>query len=244
MVRRVGGSRPSSRELLTLAGASLLLLAGTTTPAAAAPTSVRLDGVTVRLPAGGRQVITVNRTRGSHARVAFWRYAGGRWHRRWSTTAGRIGYGGLVAPDRRHQGSGTTPVGTVRLIAAFGTHTRHRGWDLPYRRIRPGDYWVEDNRSRFYNRYRNRAQGGFRWGLPVADENGSERLQDYPRQYEYSVVTDYNYAAPVRHRGAGAFLHVNGRGATAGCVSLPRALMARVMRRLDPAYRPVMAVGR
>ena len=29
-------------------------------------------------------------------------------------------------------------------------------------------------------------------------------------------MTSYNYAAQVRHRGAGIFLHVNGRGATAG----------------------------
>ncbi|MGN6253352.1 MAG: L,D-transpeptidase family protein [Marmoricola sp.] len=229
---------------LLCAAATLLILLGTVPGAAAEASNVRLDGVTVRVPNGGQQVITVNRTHGSHARVTFWRYAGGRWHRRSSTDAGRIGYGGLVAPDRRHQGSGTTPLGTVRLIGSFGSHARHAAWDLPYRRVRSGDYWVEDNRSAFYNRYRNRAQGGFRWRLPVEDENGSERLADYPRQYEFSIVTDYNYADPVRHRGAGIFLHVNGSGATAGCVSAPRAFLRVVMNRLDPRRHPVMAVGR
>ncbi len=62
--------------------------------------------------------------------------------------------------------------------------------------------------------------------------------------YEYSVVTSYNYAAQVRHRGAGIFLHVNGRGATAGCVSAPRWFLKAMMWRLDPAQVPVMAVGR
>jgi L,D-peptidoglycan transpeptidase YkuD (ErfK/YbiS/YcfS/YnhG family) len=156
---------------------------------------------------------------------------------------GRIGYGGLAAPRRRHQGSGTTPLGTTRLISAFGRHAKGRSWDLPYRRIRKGDYWVEDNGSRYYNRYRNKAQGGFRWWLPVSNVNSSERLRDFPVQYEYSVVTSYN-RAQVRHRGAGIFLHVNGHGATAGCVSAPRPFLRKLMWRLDPDRAPVMAVGR
>jgi L,D-peptidoglycan transpeptidase YkuD (ErfK/YbiS/YcfS/YnhG family) len=141
------------------------------------------------------------------------------------------------------QGSGTTPLGTVRLISAFGRHSRGAGWDLPYRRIQRGDYWVEDNRSPFYNRYRNKAQGGFRWWLPSSAENSSERLRDFRVPYEYSVVTSYN-REQVRHRGAGIFLHVNGRGATAGCVSAPRSFLKRMMWRLDPAQDPLLAVGR
>jgi L,D-peptidoglycan transpeptidase YkuD (ErfK/YbiS/YcfS/YnhG family) len=132
----------------------------------------------------------------------------------------------------------------VRLISSFGSHSRGGSWDLPYRLIRKGDYWVEDNRSRYYNRYRNKAQGGFRWWLRSSEVNSSERLRDFPVQYELSVVTSYNYAAQVRHRGAGIFLHVNGSGATAGCVSAPRSFLKRMMWRLDPAKVPVMAVGR
>jgi L,D-peptidoglycan transpeptidase YkuD (ErfK/YbiS/YcfS/YnhG family) len=73
--------------------------------------------------------------------------------------------------------------------------------------------------------------------------NESERLTDFPREYEYAVNTSFNYQQ-VRYRGAGIFLHVNGRGATAGCVSVPRWLMGTVMARLDPARVPVIAIGR
>ena len=131
----------------------------------------------------------------------------------------------------------------MRLIAAFGRHPRGTGWDLPYRRIQRGDYWVEDNGSRFYNRYRNKSQGGFRWWLPSSAENSSERLRDFRVPHEYSVVTSYN-REQVRHRGAGIFLHVNGRGATAGCASAPRWFMQVVMARLDPLRAPVIAIGR
>jgi len=212
-------------------------------PAHADITHVTLDGVRVALREHTRQVVTVNHTRGYHARIGYWVERDGHWTRLYAVRDGRIGYGGLIAPKQRHQGTGTTPSGTVKLISAFGRHARDTSWDLPYRRIHKGDYWVEDNGSRYYNRYRNKAQGGFRWWLPTSRENSSERLRDFPVQYEFSIVTSYN-RAQVRHRGAGIFLHVNGGGATAGCVSAPRPFLVRMMRRLDPAKVPVMAVGR
>ena len=225
---------------------ALGLTVGTVLAPAAAQAAVqhqRLGGVRVEIPSGGRQVVTVNHTRGYHARVVFWAKRQGKWEQVLVARDGRIGYGGLVAPRQRQQGTGTTPSGTVRLISSFGRHPRGERWDLPYRRIRNGDYWVQDNASRFYNRYRNKAQGGFRWWLPASAENSSERLRDFPIPYEFSVVTSYNLGQ-VRHRGAGIFLHVNGRGATAGCVSAPRLFLKRMMTRLDPGRHPVMAVGR
>jgi L,D-peptidoglycan transpeptidase YkuD (ErfK/YbiS/YcfS/YnhG family) len=175
--------------------------------------------------------------------VTLWSFRHGSWRRRLRADDGRIGYGGLVAARRRHQGTGTTPLGTFRLPWAFGTHVRAASWDLGYRRIRRGDFWVEDNGSDYYNRYRNQAQGGFRWRLPASDVNSSERLSDYPVQYEYALVTSFNHRQ-VRHRGAGIFLHVNGDGATAGCVSAPRWFLRRLMARLDQARVPLIAIGR
>ncbi|MBA2550668.1 MAG: hypothetical protein H0V13_06360 [Nocardioidaceae bacterium] len=51
-------------------------------------------------------------------------------------------------------------------------------------------------------------------------------------------------AAPVKRRGSGIFLHVNGDGATAGCVSAPRPFIGSMMKRLRPGLRPLMAIGR
>ena len=67
-------------------------------------------------------------------------------------------------------------------------------------------------------------------------------MRDYPRQYEFSIVTSFN-AAQVRRRGGAIFLHVNGSGATAGCVSAPRWFLKRLMPRLDQARGPVIAIG-
>lgn len=210
---------------------------------AGAATTVRLDGVTVRLHDDTSQVVTVNRTRGHHARVTFWRLQDGRWVQKLQAKDGRIGYGGLVAGTRRKQGTGTTPLGTYDLPWAFGMHRRDADWELRYRKVRRGDFWVQDNRSRFYNRYRNQSQGGFRWWLPSSNPNSSERLTDFRQQYEWSIVIGFN-RGQVRHRGSGIFLHVNGRGATAGCVSAPRWFIKAMMNRLDPDRAPVIAIGR
>jgi L,D-peptidoglycan transpeptidase YkuD (ErfK/YbiS/YcfS/YnhG family) len=229
------------KRLLTVLLLAAALLPGAPSPAYAG--EVRLDGVTVHLRPGTTQVVTVNHTSGIHARVSYWARQQGRWRLQFQALDGRIGYNGLVSARRRVQGSGKTPLGTFTLPFSFGMHRQRSSWDPTYRKARPGDYWVLDNRSRFYNRYRNKSRGGFRWWLSSSSPNASERLRDFPKQYEFSVVTSFN-AGQVRHRGGAIFLHVNGSGATAGCVSAPRWFMVRVMNRLDQDRVPVIAIGR
>lgn len=204
--------------------------------------TIRLGGVRVNLRASTRQVVTVNHRSGWHATVRMWRKDGDRWQRAFTARDGRTGYGGLVRGPDRQQGTGTTPIGSYSMTETFGIAKRPRGTDLRFHRVRPGDYWVQDNASRWYNTLRNRHRGGFRWWLD--GYNGSERLKDYPGQYRWSVVVNFNRPAPVRHRGSGIFLHVNGRGATAGCVSTPKWFIRKAMKRLDPDRKPLIAIGR
>ena len=212
-------------------------------PSLARAAALQLDGVRVRLRQNTSQVVTVNRTSGYHARVTYWVKSGGSWQQRLQTSNGRIGYNGLVPARRRVQGSGKTPLGTFRLPWAFGMNAEQPRWDDSYRKVRNGDYWVLDNRSDYYNRFRNKSQGGFRWRLPSSHPDGSERLKDFPHQYEFAFTTTFN-AQQVRHRGGAIFLHVNGSGATAGCVSAPRTFLRKLMYRLHQNRVPVIAVGR
>ena len=222
--------------------AALVVVGSLALAAPAHADDVTLDGVTVHAWERTRQVVTVNHTSGYHARLTWWRLRDGRWEPE-LRAAGRIGYGGLVAGARRVQGTGTTPLGSYRLLQAFGTHAADPTWRADYRRIGRGDFWVEDNQSAYYNRWRNQAEGGFRWWLPESNTNSSERLSDFPVQYEYAINTSFNLDQ-VRHRGAGIFLHVNGDGATAGCVSGPQWFLRAVFRRIDPRLVPMIAIGR
>ena len=222
--------------------AELVLAVAVSASPATGPTV--LDGVKVHLSEGTQQVVTVNYTEGYQARVTFWKLTDSGWRARFSADDGRIGYGGLVRGTKRQQGTGTTPLGTYALPWAFGIGPADDRWKLRYREVETGDFWVQDNESAYYNRYRNKAAGGFRWWLPSSSPNSSERLRDFPHQYEYSIVTGFNYDEPVRHRGSGIFLHVNGDGATAGCVSAPRWFLRALLSRLEPSAQPIIAIGR
>lgn len=202
-----------------------------------------LDGVEVQVQPGTRKLITVRRTRDYFAHVTLWVRDGAGWVVK-AETEGRIGSGGLAHPAQRLERTMATPTGTYRLLHSFGTHRRRRGWRLGYRRIGPGDYWVGDNASPHYNRWRHKREGGFRTRLGEEQPNVSERLADYSKAYEYAMVIDFNYDEQVRKRGFAIFLHVEGKGGTGGCVAVPRAFMKDLMSEFVPEDRPLIAIGR
>lgn len=231
------------RRALAAASAVVFLAAGAVavnapaTPSPAAGTAFRLGGVAVHAGPGTRQVITVNATGGHRAVVSLWSRRDGRWQRRARTRYAWTGYGGLVRGSERQQNTGTTPLGTYSITETFGIAARPRGTALPFHRVHRGDYWVQDNNSAFYNERRHIGRGGFR-------PHTSEHLVEYGRQYRWSLVIDFNRPDPVRHRGSGIFLHVNGSGPTAGCVSAPLGFIRSMMSRLRPRGHPVIAIGR
>ncbi|MGW0660541.1 L,D-transpeptidase family protein [Streptodolium elevatio] len=189
-----------------------------------------------------RQLITVT-ARGSYATVATWqRRADGSWTRLTVTENARIGANGVVPGASRTQNTSTTPSGTYTLTEAFGINA-DPGTAMPYTRVGADHWWVQDNNSAYYNQMRLGSQGGFDRTLPESATNGSERLARHDPAYRYSVVIDFNRSPAVRYRGAGIFLHVNGSGATAGCVSVPQDFLAATLRWLDPAQHPRIAIG-
>ncbi|MFE6199659.1 L,D-transpeptidase [Streptomyces sp. NPDC057838] len=213
---------------LTVSG---LLLLGAGPPAPPLPDRMAHTG-------GGTQLITAvaPRTSSTTGTVTWWdRVPGGRWVKAGSAPA-RFGAKGLVEGAARRQGTNTTPTGLYDLPYAFGIEAAPRGTASPYRRVRQDSWWCQDNGSRSYNR----------WSEPRAADcraAESEHLITYRTQYAHALVIGFNYARPLRGRGAGIFLHVHGRGPTAGCVSVSRAAMRRILAWTDPARRPHIAVG-
>ncbi|MET8473879.1 L,D-transpeptidase family protein [Streptomyces sp. NPDC006422] len=187
---------------------------------------------------GGRQLITAQapRTSSTTGTVTWWdRRADGSWAKAGSAPA-RFGAKGLVAGTKRRQGTNTTPTGVYDLPFAFGNAAAPAGTTTPYRRVHRDSWWCEDNASRAYNRWTEPRPRDCR-----AAE--SERLADYPTQYAHALVVGFNYHRPVHGRGAGIFLHVNGRGATAGCVSVPADAMRRILTWVRPERSPHIAIG-
>jgi L,D-peptidoglycan transpeptidase YkuD (ErfK/YbiS/YcfS/YnhG family) len=187
------------------------------------------------------QVVTV-RAHGSYATVAAWTKTSSGWHLTAGPWSGRVGANGVVPGSQRKQGTDTTPAGTYTMTEAFGVAS-DPGTAMPYRHVGSDDWWVEDNRSSYYNQHRLGSQGGFDMSLPESDVNGSERLVNHPTQYRYVVVINFNRWPATPYRGAGIFLHVNGSGATAGCVSVPSSAMVTILRWLRPSAHPRIAIA-
>ncbi|EFL30934.1 secreted protein [Streptomyces viridochromogenes DSM 40736] len=201
-------------------------------PPAPAPLPARMADT-----GGGTQLITAvaPKTASTRGTVTWWERRGGRWVEAGSAPA-RFGAKGLVRGTSRRQGTDTTPTGLYDLPFAFGIDAAPRGTAFTYRRVRWDSWWCQDNASRSYNR----------WTEPRAADcraAESEHLISYGERYAHALVVGFNYERPVRERGAGIFLHVNGRGATAGCVSVPKDAMRRILTWADPAKRPHIAVG-
>lgn len=184
------------------------------------------------------QVITVEAS-GSYATVTAWAKGSSGWKAEFSTTAGRVGSAGVVDGATRKQNTSTTPSGTYTLTQGFGVAAS--GTAMPYHRVGSDDWWVEDPDSAHYNSMHS-AQGAD-FPLTEAGVHGSEHLVDHPTQYAEALVIDFNRWPAVPGRGAGIFLHVNGSGATAGCVSVPRATMDRIMSWAKPSAHPRIAIA-
>ena len=187
-----------------------------------------------RLNARQLVVVTGGRLGARDGTLRLYQYRAGDWTRVMSVRI-RFGSRGLTNGGTRRAGSRTTPTGIWRLPGyGFGMHSgAPAGTKLDYRRIRRTSWWSSERNATYNTWVESRT---YVYG---------EHLADYPVQYEYAISTGYN-AKPnpqVYGRGSGIFVHVHGRAYTAGCISLPRLEMARLLVLLDPELRPACAVG-
>ena len=156
--------------------------------------------------------------------------------RGWLTADGQtipvaLGRGGIRANKR--EGDGGTPKGTFRprqLWWRADRHLRPRTF-LPVRAIRLADVWCEDPQSRHYNQ-------------PVRLEPGcsGDRLTRDDHLYDFIVEIDHNSSPRIAGRGSAVFLHLarENFGPTAGCVSMTKSAMLRLLARLGPETRIVI----
>lgn len=155
-----------------------------------------------------------------------WRQVGGPW-------LANVGYGGWAyAPG---ESTGRSPIGSFTFGTGFGT-SGNPGYRLGWFGIGPTDYWVEDPAAG--NAYNTHQQGPANPAL--APWGHFERLADYPRQYQYAALINFNVPATGAGRGSGIFLHASTGGVTAGCVALPVPQLLQTLRWIDAGTRIVM----
>jgi L,D-peptidoglycan transpeptidase YkuD (ErfK/YbiS/YcfS/YnhG family) len=156
------------------------------------------------------------------------RAAAGDRTRGWLTADGQtipvaLGRGGIKANKR--EGDGGTPRGTfhpVRLWWRADRHPRPRTF-LPVRAIGPEDAWCEDPNDRHYNR-----------PVRLDHERGGDRLRRDDHLYDFIIEINHNARPRIAGRGSAVFLHLARKdfSPTAGCVSMTKSAMLRLLKRL------------
>jgi L,D-peptidoglycan transpeptidase YkuD (ErfK/YbiS/YcfS/YnhG family) len=188
--------------------------------------------------ATGTQLITVEArtTKTTHAALRTWERRDGCWRPAAGPYPARVGWAGLSR--HRREGDGTTPIGTFGIGATMYGNAPNPGVRYPYHRLRCGDWWVEDPSYPAYNSF-------VHWACDRAPpfRTPTPDMSRSPTAYAFLAVIDFNMHPVVRGRGSGIFLHVARGRPTNGCVSLPRAELAAVLRWLRPAARPQIAIG-
>ena len=250
-VNRVLGAGAAATASLAVA-LSLAVAASVATGATAATSTA--TAARPPLPArmkntgGGTQLITAVSSGTSNAArtgtLTWWRRQGTTWVKVGSAPA-RFGYNGLS--DRRLEGDGTTPTGIYSLPLAFGIRP-NPGTRLHWHHVDAHSWWDENSVTSRYNTWYENCPSTICWKATTRSAHSSEHLADYPVQYAYAAFIGFNagtkkVVAPARPSGSGIFLHVNGTGYTAGCVSIPRADLIALLKWLNPAARPHIAIG-
>ncbi|SEK89341.1 L,D-peptidoglycan transpeptidase YkuD, ErfK/YbiS/YcfS/YnhG family [Carnobacterium iners] len=128
---------------------------------------------------------------------------------------GRVGYNGVGSS---YEGSGRTPKGAYLLGFAFGTGP-NPGTNLAYRQITGNSYWISNPDDSQYNTWQER----------VSSSSLDEHMSDYQTQYKYGITLNYNNGV---NGGSAFFVHVNGNGATAGCISVSESNMLYLMQHI------------
>lgn len=221
--------------VLTVIGAAVLAAAPSQAGRKACPANLA-NGIKAARGAG--QLITVEaaRYKTTSAALRLWTRSGGCWLAVDGPWTARVGWNGLA--DRRREGDGTTPAGVYTIGRVMYGNAANPGVRFRYRRLVCGDWWNEDPRSPTYNTFQH-----VRCGARPPFRTTTPGLWQEKRAYHHFAVVEYNMRPVVPGRGSGIFLHAKTGNSTNGCISLDLPRLISVLRWLDPAKKPRIAIG-
>jgi L,D-peptidoglycan transpeptidase YkuD (ErfK/YbiS/YcfS/YnhG family) len=223
-----------------LAVAAILLTGGQARaagPVAAGPVAAGSAGSAAAkstVAAVPRQLITVTAASygTTYATLRAYRMSGGKWIEVFGPWTARVGYNGVARPGKKREGDGKTPSGSYGFSFFFGVDAAQH-FAFPFRHAYAYDYWDDDQASPRYNEWVDAKTAN-----PGAHP---EPMHNVPA-YDYAAVIAYN-TARVPGLGSAIFLHVGTGGSTAGCVSLPKAELMKVLGWLTPADDPRITIA-
>jgi L,D-peptidoglycan transpeptidase YkuD (ErfK/YbiS/YcfS/YnhG family) len=184
------------------------------------------------------QLVTVVSARRASTRgvLRLWRKTGGCWRAAGGPWTAWLGQRGVS--DHKREGDRTTPAGAFGFLPVMYGIAANPGVRYRYHRVVCGDWWVEDPRSPWYNRFRH-----VPCGTDPPFRVTSEDMSRSPTAYRHLAVIAYNRTPIVPGRGSGIFLHASTGRPTLGCVSLPLPQLLTLLGWLRPTAAPLIVIG-
>ena len=127
----------------------------------------------------------------------------------------------------------TTPTGYFGLGPAMGA-AAYEETGLSYHQIVPGDYWVEDQNSKWYNKFYQESWNDRDW-------YSAEDLYATLKVYYYCIVIQFNMDPIVPEEDCASFFHVKNPDSddgTGGCVTAEEWVLQYLFRWLNESEDP------
>lgn len=142
---------------------------------------------------------------------------------------------------QKSEGDHRAPAGIFPIGIAFG-YLRNPGFSIkvPYKWVTDRDYFVDDSESNDYNKWVTIQPSDI--NDPKQRWKSFEVMKRPDFLYEIGLVVQQNVNPTVKGRGSAIFFHVwRGPGLpTAGCTSMAREDLKRLIAWLDPEQSPVV----
>lgn len=136
-------------------------------------------------------------------------------------------YGKNGSTSKKTEGDGKTPNGTYQFSLAFGLK-KNPGSVLNYHKVTAYDYWVDDSKSKYYNRMVDSRNVKKDW-------TSAEKLSSRKPFYNYALALNYNWECEPG-KGSAIYLHCtqskNDTG-SAGCIRIPEKRMRTLIKIVD-----------
>jgi zinc D-Ala-D-Ala dipeptidase len=136
---------------------------------------------------------------------------------------------GVSGPEKK-EGDGRSPAGAFRLGTSYGyAASPPAGTQAQYQAMTPTLQCIEDTKSAYYNQVVDRA-------LIAPDWDSTDLLRRDDGLYEFIIFVEQNVGPAVPGRGSCILFHVwtGPTKPTAGCTSMERDDLERVVRSLAP----------
>lgn len=141
-------------------------------------------------------------------------------------TIAYLGKNGLT--EEKKEGDRKTPIGEFDLGIVLGIHPIEKvkiERTLEYKQITESMYWVDDPKSKYYNKLIDITKTEKDW-------NSAEHLINYPIEYEYLIEIKTN---PYNIKGLGSaiFLHCYNNKPTGGCVAIDKNVLEELLAKIN-----------